>query len=165
VSRNVSKQTFSIKIKNFYSTSQKDNIKPRVFSRTPARMGMIALALLPLSACGDGGGSPTNSAPPPPPAPPTPDFTEDPANTFTARDDNDRILDQKSATADLTVTGKGGDDSITTGSANDVINGGAGHDTIIAGSGIDTIDGAIYHSYASGAGTLLIDVDITQDIS
>ncbi len=117
-------------------TSRSAQLKP---SRKPRLMrgGFIGLALLPLSACGDGGAAPTNSTTPPP----APDFTESPANTFTARDDNDRTLDQTSATADLTVTGKGGNDTITTGSGADVIDGGAGNDVISSGAGADKIRG------------------------
>ncbi|PCI31639.1 MAG: hypothetical protein COB54_09220, partial [Alphaproteobacteria bacterium] len=118
----------------------KNTIKDRSHKRGSLRFGGIALALLPLSACGGGGSSsPTGSTTPPPP--PTPDFTEDPTNVFIARDDNDRTLDQATATADLTVTGKAGNDSITTGSGADTILGGAGNDTITSGDGADMIRG------------------------
>jgi len=127
-----------LKLNNSNSAKQKNIIKSAIFSNGPVRMGTIALALLPLSACGSGGGSPTNSTPPPPPPA---DFTESPTNTFVARDDNDRTLDQGSATADLTVTGKGGNDTITTGSGADSIDGAAGNDAIISGDGDDTVIG------------------------
>ncbi len=104
------------------------------------RGSFIAAVLLPLSACGGGGSSPTSPTPPPPPPPP-PDFTENPTNTFIARDDNNRTLDQSSATANLTVTGKGGNDTITTGSGADIIDGGTGDDTITSNGGNDIIIG------------------------
>lgn len=118
----------------------KNNIKDCSYKRGPQRFGGIALALLSLSACGGGGSSPTGSTTPPPP-PPTPDFPEDPSNVFTARDDNDQTLDQATATADLAVTGKAGNDSITTGSGADTINGAAGNDMIASGAGADMIRG------------------------
>ena len=128
-----------------------------------ARLGMVGFALLPLYACSGGGTSPTTSAPPPPP-PPEPDFIESPTNTFTARDDNNRVLSEASATTNLTVTGKGGNDTITTGSGNDVINGGDGKDTINAGSGIDIIDGGndVYYdkiSYATSPAGVTINLE------
>jgi len=109
--------------------------------RRALKSGSIVMALLPLAACGGGssGGSPTVSPPPPPPPPPEPDFIESPTGTFTARDDNNRTLDEGSASADLTVLGKDGNDNITTGSGADKIRGGEGADTINAGAGDDVI--------------------------
>lgn len=139
-------KTYSITIKN-----------------TPARMGILGLALFPLSACSGGGASPTSSPPPPPP-PPEPDFIENPTNSFTARDDNNRTFSDANATADLTVTGKDGNDFITTGSGDDIINGGNGQDTINAGSGIDIIDGGnnVYYdtiSYATSPAGVTINLE------
>ncbi|WP_321393537.1 hypothetical protein [Emcibacter sp.] len=105
----------------------------------PVRYGLISLGLLPLAACGGGGGSTPAPTSPTTPVTPDPDFTENPTNTFTALDDSDRTLDEGSATADLTVIGKGGDDTITTGSGNDLIRAGEGMDTVSAGDGDDVI--------------------------
>ncbi len=120
-------------IQKFRKTTSKA-IKSRA-----ARNGVIGLALLPLSACGGGGSGPAGTLPPPPPPPP--DFIENPTNTFVARDDNNRTLDQGAATSDLIVTGKGGNDTITTGSGADVIYGAGGNDTILSGAGADMIRG------------------------
>lgn len=101
-----------------------------------------APSLLPLllAACGGGGSSsPAPSTPQAPPPPPTPDFTESPTNTFTARDDNNRTLSEGNSTADLIVVGKGGNDTITSGSGADIILGGAGADAINSGDGDDII--------------------------
>jgi len=104
--------------------------------------GLLSLALFPLSACGgSAGSSPTKTELPPPLPPPEPDFIETPINTFTARDDNNSTLNKPTATADLTVTGKGGNDSITTGSGIDIIDGGEGNDTIRSGAGDDRVVG------------------------
>ena len=99
------------------------------------------MSLLPLSACGGGGGggSPGN-APAPVPTEPA-EFIENPTGVFIARDNRDTELDQLSATTDLTVTGKGGDDVIHTGSGADTINAGGGADLIRAGEGADNING------------------------
>ncbi|MBL4601643.1 MAG: hypothetical protein JKY84_02750 [Emcibacteraceae bacterium] len=99
----------------------------------------ILMALLPLSACGGGGGGAT----PPTPAAPTPpaEFIESPTDVFIALDNRSTTLDQANATTDLTVTGKGGNDVIHTGSGADTINSGGGNDKIRAGEGADTING------------------------
>ncbi len=97
----------------------------------------MSLSLLPLAGCGGGGTSPTQTATPQTPA--TSDFTESPTNTFVAVDDSDSTLSEGSATADLTVIGKGGDDYIATGAGDDMIRGGTGADTIQAGDGDDVI--------------------------
>lgn len=106
--------------------------------RLRRRSSYSSMLPLLLAACGGsgGGGSPSPTTPPPPAAP---DFTENPTNTFTARDDNNRTLSEGSATADLIVVGKGGNDTITTGSGNDMILGGAGTDMVTAGDGDDII--------------------------
>ena len=134
--------SFSIEKKDQSFIKHPNNTNEAQTKRKAVRFGSIGLALLPLAACGGGGSgqSPTNvTPPPPPPPPPEPDFIEDPANFFTARDDNNRTLNEGSATADLTVLGKGGNDSISTGSGADKIRGGEGADTIVAGAGDDVI--------------------------
>ena len=108
----------------------------RTRGTTGLRYGVMSLSLLPLAGCGGGGGS---TASPTTPVTPDPDFVENPANIFTASSDNDSILSEGSATADLTVIGKGGDDNITTGSGDDMIRGGEGADRISAGDGDDVI--------------------------
>ena len=70
--------------------TEEDN-KLRNFSKIITKSGvsrqaLTVLMLAPLAACGGNKGSTV----PPPPA--VPDFTEGPTNTFTARDNNDRIL-------------------------------------------------------------------------
>ena len=107
--------------------------------RKGLRFGLMSLSLLPLAGCGGGGGSTASPTSPTTPTTPDPDFTENPTNVFTAIDDNDRTLDESGSTADLTVIGRGGDDSITTGSGDDMIRGGDGADTIVAGAGDDVI--------------------------
>ncbi|WP_417624716.1 matrixin family metalloprotease [Paremcibacter congregatus] len=132
--------TYAADRTNFHNNQKQAHQNTK--KRSLTRGGLIGLALLPLSACGGGGGgsSPTGGTVTPPP-PPTPDFTESPTNTFTARDDNDRTLDQGSSSSGLTVTGKAGNDTITTGSGADVILGGAGNDTITSGAGADMVRG------------------------
>lgn len=106
----------------------------------------IAISLLPLAACGGGGGG-SNSEPiseTPIPEPPTPepivtDFIESPSNVFIALDNLSRTLSEGSNTAHLTVIGKDGSDTITTGSGNDVIIGAGGNDNIISNGGNDLI--------------------------
>lgn len=106
----------------------------------PVKKSSIAMALLPLAACSGGGGGGGGTPAPPAPTPPA-EFVEDPTAVFIARDDRDTVLEQGDATADLTVTGKGGDDIIHTGTGADTIDGGAGNDIIRAGDGIDNISG------------------------
>ena len=96
------------------------------------------VSLIPLTACG-GGASPAPTTPQAPPPPPEPDYTESPTGTFTGRDNANLTLAQGTATTDLTVNSKDGNDTITTGSGNDVINGAGGNDTIAAGDGNDII--------------------------
>lgn len=117
---------------------------------------MPSLLPLLLAACGGGGGKP----PPPPPPPPAPDYTESPTGTFTGRDNANLTLSQGSATTDLTVNSKDGNDTITTGSGNDTIDGGAGSDTITAGSGSDLITSDI----ANFNGDTLTDFNIEDEI-
>ena len=58
--------------------------------------------------------------------------------TFTGTNLND-ILSQSGSTANLTVNGLGGADTITTGSGNDTVRAGGGSDTVDTGLGDDTI--------------------------
>jgi len=141
--------TYPVDHKNQFSNNHQSKIEAKLKKSQLTRGGLIGLALLPLSACGSGGGTSSPTTTPPPPPPPTPDFTENPTNTFIARDDNDRTLAQGSATADLAVTGKGGNDTITTGSGGDSIDGAAGNDMITSNGGDDIIKG--------GAGNDIID--------
>lgn len=97
----------------------------------------IFMSLLPLAACGGGGGGGGGNSTPPVPA----EFKEDPAGVWIAVDDQDTTLAQGDATDALTVTGKGGNDVIHTGSGSDTIDGGAGNDKIRSGEGADTING------------------------
>lgn len=114
---------------------------PKKFNKK--KKASILMTLLPLSACGGGGGgAPTDDDNGPAPAPAEPaEFVESPTDTWIARDNRDTTLNQSDATANLTVTGKGGDDIIHTGSGADDIDGGTGNDIIRAGEGADTIDG------------------------
>lgn len=103
----------------------------------------ILMTLLPLSACGGGGGAaPSDGGSSTPPAEPTPpaEFVEDPTNVWIARDDRDTSLDQSLSTDDLTVTGKNGNDVISTGAGADTIEGAGGADLIRSGAGADTVD-------------------------
>ncbi|PHZ85144.1 hypothetical protein CRD36_06945 [Paremcibacter congregatus] len=70
-----------------------------------------------------------------------PEFIEIPTNTFTARDNNNRYFEDKNSTENLTVIGKNGNDSITTGEGNDTIKGGAGNDFLVGKGGDDIIEG------------------------
>ncbi len=103
------------------------------------------LALLSLSACGGGGGAGGGGvAPPtanPAPMPTTSTFQLAATNTYIADSDLPGTFNQPTATADLVVGGRGGNDSIRTGSGDDYINGGAGNDTINSGAGLDTVVG------------------------
>ncbi len=96
------------------------------------------MSILPLAACGGGSGS--GGSIPTPVIPPA-EFKEDPAGVWIAVDNQDTTLAQGDATTDLTVTGKGGDDVIRTGSGADIIDGGGGNDKIRAGEGADTVNG------------------------
>lgn len=78
-------------------------------------------SLIPLAACGTVGPSPLG-----------PDFTEYPTSTFTGRDNANLTLSKGSATTDLTVNSKGGNDTLSTGSGHDTVNSGAGNDTILS---------------------------------
>ncbi|MCC3862316.1 Ig-like domain-containing protein [Pseudemcibacter aquimaris] len=110
-----------------------------------SKKSSILMTVLPLAACGGGGtagggGGGGNNTPAPAPTLPA-EFIEDPANVFIARDNRNTTLDQKVATADLTVTGKGGNDVINTGAGADTIDGASGNDLIRSGAGADTVNG------------------------
>lgn len=114
----------------------------------------VVMALLPLAACKGGGASaPADDAPPSPVAAENPQFAESVTNVFTAIDDSDSTFSAGGSDANLTVVGKAGSDSITTGSGTDIVTGGAGADTIITNDGNDMIragDGA--DTVTAGAG-------------
>lgn len=95
----------------------------------------------------------------PPPPPPEPDFIESSINVFVARDNSNFLtLEQSSATADLTVTGKDGLDTINTGAGADIINGGNGGDTINSGAGNDVVNGGLgADRIDGGAGADILD--------
>ncbi|WP_417624364.1 beta strand repeat-containing protein [Paremcibacter congregatus] len=131
------------------STKRKSDSK---LKSSVAKNSLLGLTLMPLAACGGGGGTVQPTPTPPPPPAPEPDFIESPTNTFTARDDNNRTLQEGSATADLIVIGKAGNDNITTGTGDDVITGAAGADTVDAGAGVDTV------SYAGSAAGVTVDL-------
>lgn len=106
------------------------------------KQGGILMAVLPLAACGGGGGSaPSGGGAPVPPPAPDPTFTESPTNVFVAVDDTNSTLSEGAISANLTVTGKAGADSITTGSGADTIDGAAGNDTIVSNAGNDAVSG------------------------
>ena len=88
-------------------------------------VGTTILTSLVLSACG--ATVPTNDG----------GFTGV-GNTFTGTE-VDNILSQSGSTANLTVSGLGGADEITTGSGADVVRAGAGDDTVNTGSGVDVV--------------------------
>ena len=96
----------------------------------------ITMALLPISACGGGDSkSPTDDTPMP-----IAIFVEETTGVFIAVDNASSTLDQGTSTIDLTVTGKGGNDVINTGSGADEINSGDGSDKIRSGAGADTVN-------------------------
>ena len=88
-------------------------------------VGTTILTSLVLSACG--ATVPTNDG----------GFTGV-GNTFTGTE-VDNILSQSGSTANLTVSGLGGADEITTGSGADVVRAGAGDDTVNTGFGVDVV--------------------------
>ncbi|MCC3861081.1 calcium-binding protein [Pseudemcibacter aquimaris] len=100
----------------------------------------ILMTLLPLSACG-GGGSPLGGGggPAPTSTPNSTSFVETTTNVWVAEDNNDATINLRASTSHLTVTGKDGDDNISTGSGFDLIDGGNGADTIHGGDGRDII--------------------------
>lgn len=110
------------------------------------RPSVLAFSLLPLAACQ----APQGILVQAPPAGAEPDFIEDPTNVFTARDDDNRFFEDKEATANLTVTGKAGNDHITTGTGDDVIKGGDGNDALVGWDGDDIIDGEGGNDIVSG---------------
>ncbi|MCP5381633.1 MAG: hypothetical protein H6912_04625 [Kordiimonadaceae bacterium] len=127
------------------STASADTISQKPKNKKLKQIGIL-MSLLPLAACGGssggGGENPDDTPDPAPPAPtPTPDFTENPTNVFIAVDSSDSVLSKASATADLTVTGKGGNDTISTGSGDDIVDGGSGDDIISTGAGDDIVKG------------------------
>lgn len=97
------------------------------------------MSILPLAACGGGGGGGGGGGSTPPA--PAAEFIESPTGVFIALDDRATTLDQSSATTNLTVTGKGGNDVIQTGSGADTIDGGGGNDKIRSGEGVDNVNG------------------------
>ena len=101
--------------------------------------GGLFMSVLPLAACGGGGGGGGGGSTPTPPPPA--EFVESPAGVFIALDNQATTLDQSTATTDLTVTGKAGNDTIHTGSGADTINGAGGNDKIRSGEGADTVNG------------------------
>lgn len=127
--------------------------------------GLPLLALMVLSGCGGGGGSSTvNNA--------IKEAYLQNGNTFEGTDEG-APLDQSSATADLTVIAKGGDDQVTTGSGadnidagtgNDIVNSGAGNDHILGGDGHDRIlAGQGSDNVEAGAGDdLMVVVGLTE---
>ena len=88
-------------------------------------VGTTILTSLVLSACG--ATVPTNDG----------GFTGV-GNTFTGTE-VDNTLSQSGSTANLTVSGLGGADEITTGSGADVVRAGAGDDTVNTGFGVDVV--------------------------
>ena len=131
------KNNFEKKLRTLLNKVKSAN-KPKQFS--------IAMSVLPLVACGGSGGggsAPATTATPPTPVAPVQDsdFTETQTNIFVALDNLNRTLSEGGNSSNLTVTGKAGNDSITTGSGSDVIEGAAGNDTIISNAGDDFIRG------------------------
>ncbi|MEZ5759223.1 MAG: Ig-like domain-containing protein [Emcibacteraceae bacterium] len=136
------KQSLSTTVSDTVSA---DTISQKAKNKKLKQAGIL-MSLLPLAACGGSSGSkappPDDTPDPAPPAPtPTPDFTENPTNVFIAVDSSDSVLSKASATADLTVTGKGGNDTISTGSGDDIVDGGSGNDIISTGAGDDIVKG------------------------
>lgn len=70
-------------------------------------------------------------------------FTEISANVFIAGDDNDHEMDESGSSANITVSGKDGDDVIYTGSGDDVINTGGGLNIVRSSGGNDRITGSV----------------------
>lgn len=119
-------------------------------SKTSIKYGSSSLALLSLAACGggDGAGSspaPTNNnpTPAPTPAPSTPQagFDEISTNVFLAKDNQDSTFNRSSSSTDIAVSGRNGNDNITTGSGDDELYGQGGVDRLNGGAGLDFIEG------------------------
>lgn len=147
-------------------------------NRKKLKSTSIGMAILPLAACGGGGGggggggtpAPTNNTPAPAPNPPaqTAGFSLIATNTYLADNDLNSTFSQASSNADLAVSGREGNDTITTGSGddlilgeggNDVLNGGSGDDTILGGSGADNMNGGagfdwLYYEFSTAAVTI-----------
>ncbi len=141
---------------NSYSFDQKkvQSNKSKFYDqRQKYKLGGSSFALLSLSACGGGGGggdaAPGNNNPAPAPAP-VAAFTETATNVFLADNDLDSTFADTTATADLRVTGRNGDDSISTGSGDDTVFGGGGLDTLSGGAGVDVLFGESGNDTLSG---------------
>ena len=110
----------------------------------------VLTAILPLASCGgEGDEGAVIAAPPapppagPPPGPPGPSagFTLVATNTYLADNNLNSTFNQSFSSTNLTVAGRNGSDTITTGSGNDVLLGMGGNDTLNGGSGDDLIEG------------------------
>lgn len=118
------------------------------------KQSAMTMTLLPLAACGGSSGgstpAPTVNTPTPPTPPQTAEFQLVAADTYVASNNLNSTFSQPSSSADLIISGRDGNDTITTGSGddvihgeggNDVINAGAGDDSILGGSGADNLNG------------------------
>ncbi|MEZ5758577.1 MAG: calcium-binding protein [Emcibacteraceae bacterium] len=132
------------KLKSADNFNKKTNQNYVINSRA-VKFSSSGLALLSLAACDGGGASPTTSAPPAGgggvTTPQVAGFTEISTNTFLANNDLDSVFNRSTSTADLTVSGAGGDDTIITGSGNDYLFGQGGNDTLQGGAGVDVLSG------------------------
>ena len=141
--------------------ASKQNLKPfqaKFYNNQAAKMSGSVFTLLSLSACGGGGTSGGAVTPGPAAALTTSTFELTSTNAFLANSDLPGTFNQPNSTADVTVLGQGGDDTITTGSGNDFISGGSGADIINSGAGNDIVDGGSGGDTmdgGSGAGDIL----------
>lgn len=162
------KKDFQSQISKFYKQSKAIKLSGSTF------------ALLSLAACGGGGGggstptgTPTPPTPPTPPAPPAPTtstFQLVASNTYLADSNLPGTFNQPSATADLAVSGREGNDTISTGSGadalygeggNDILNGGSGDDYFDGGTGADQINGGLgldFVSYVSSSSAVTVNL-------
>lgn len=128
------------------------------------KQASVLMALLPLSACSGGSGGGRGGGSNTPPAP-LAEFIEEPTGVFIALDNRDTTLEQGDATTDLTVTGKSGNDIISTGSGADIIDGAGGNDQIRAGAGADTVNGGAGNDAIVVIGTTTASQYETSDIT
>ena len=135
-------------------------------SKTALKYTSSSVVFLTLAACGGSGGSSTQT--PPPPGPTKSTFVESVTNTFIADGNLPATFAEPTSSADLTVYGGGGNDSITSGSGDDILRGGDGNDIINGNSGADGVEGgagADTMNGGAGVGDVLVYVNSSSGVT